>query len=91
MKRREEIMESYSGGSGHYTKKDIKLAATDIKTWIHAPVQIAVVTILYGKFVERPRDMKANCKTRLWYLFANHPQVWIQILHSSGPVFGCSR
>ena len=48
MKIREEQMEAYSGGSGHYTKQDIKLAATDISTWIHAPTQVAMVTILYG-------------------------------------------
>jgi sugar phosphate permease len=48
MKHRAELMESYSGGSGDYTKKDVKLALTDIKTWAHGLIQIAVVTILYG-------------------------------------------
>ncbi len=48
MKVREEQMESYSGGTGHYTKQDILLAAKDITTWIHAPTQVAMVTILYG-------------------------------------------
>ncbi|KAI1113272.1 retrograde regulation protein 2 [Nemania sp. NC0429] len=48
MKRRAEQMDAYSGGSGHYTKKDIKEAAKDIKTWAHGVIQIAVVTILYG-------------------------------------------
>ena len=48
MKIREEIMESYSGGTGHYTKEDVKLAAKDITTWVHAPTQVAMVTILYG-------------------------------------------
>lgn len=41
-------MEAYSGGSGHYTKQDIKLAASDITTWVHAPVQVTMLTILYG-------------------------------------------
>ncbi|EOD47319.1 putative major facilitator superfamily protein [Neofusicoccum parvum UCRNP2] len=41
-------MEAYSGGSGHYGKKDIKEAARDVKSWLHGVIQIAVVTILYG-------------------------------------------
>lgn len=49
MKHRAELAESYSGGSGHYTKKDIKLAAKDVKSWVHGLIQICVVTILYGK------------------------------------------
>ena len=51
MKRREEIMEAYSGGNGHYTKADIKLAAKEITTWVHAPTQVAIVTILYGTLI----------------------------------------
>jgi len=35
MKIRFEQMESYSGGTGKYTRKDMKNAAMDIKTWIH--------------------------------------------------------
>ena len=50
MKHRAELAESYSGGSGHYTMKDIKEAAKDPKSWGHAVIQIAVVTILYGEF-----------------------------------------
>jgi hypothetical protein len=49
MKHRAEIAESYSGGNGHYTMKDIKEAAKDPKSWGHAVIQIAVVTILYGE------------------------------------------
>lgn len=49
MKRRAEQMNAYSGGSGHYTKKDIKEAAQDAKTWIHGVIQIGVVTVLYGR------------------------------------------
>ncbi|KAI1147981.1 retrograde regulation protein 2 [Nemania diffusa] len=48
MRKRAEEMEAYSGGSGHYTKKDIKEAAKDVKSWIHGIIQITVVTVLYG-------------------------------------------
>ncbi|KAI0453534.1 retrograde regulation protein 2 [Xylaria acuta] len=48
MRKRAEEMNAYSGGSGHYTRKDIKEAAKDVKTWAHSVIQIAVVTILYG-------------------------------------------
>ncbi|KAJ0109307.1 uncharacterized protein J7T55_009639 [Diaporthe amygdali] len=48
MRKRAEEMASYSGGSGHYGKKDIMEAAKDIKSWVHGVIQIAVVTILYG-------------------------------------------
>lgn len=48
MRQRAEVMEAYSGGSGHYSKSDIKEAAKDIKSWLHGVIQIAVVTILYG-------------------------------------------
>ncbi|KAH8712127.1 major facilitator superfamily domain-containing protein [Phaeosphaeriaceae sp. PMI808] len=39
---------SDSAGSGQYGKSDIKEAAQDPKSWLHACIQIAVVTILYG-------------------------------------------
>jgi hypothetical protein len=45
---RAEASAAYSGGTGHYTKKDIKLGAKDVKTWMHAVIQIMVVTLLYG-------------------------------------------
>lgn len=48
MRQRAEVMEAYSGGSGHYGKSDIKEAAKDVKSWLHGVIQIAVVTILYG-------------------------------------------
>lgn len=48
MKRRAEIAEAYSGGDGHTTLADIKLAAKDIKSWVHGIIQICVVTILYS-------------------------------------------
>ena len=50
MRIRAEEMEAYSGGSGHYGKHEIKLAAKDVKSWMHGVIQIAVVTILYGGF-----------------------------------------
>ncbi|PNS20507.1 hypothetical protein CAC42_5957 [Sphaceloma murrayae] len=48
MKRRAELAESYSGGDGRTSKTDIKLAAKDVKSWLHGLIQICVVTILYG-------------------------------------------
>ncbi|KAF2104237.1 MFS general substrate transporter, partial [Rhizodiscina lignyota] len=48
MKHRSELMESYSGGDGKYTKKDIKLALTDIKTWLHGILQVAVLADRYN-------------------------------------------
>ena len=58
MKIREEQMEAYSGGSGHYTMQDVKLAAKDVTTWVHAPTQVAMVTILYGFGVFLPIILK---------------------------------
>lgn len=49
MRRRAEESEAYSGGTGHYGMKDIKLAAKDVKSWVHGVIQICVVTILYGE------------------------------------------
>lgn len=49
MRQRAEAMAAYSSGSGHYSKEDIKLAAKDVKSWMHGVIQICVVTILYGK------------------------------------------
>ena len=50
MRIRADEMASYSGGSGEYHKQDFREAARDSKSWIHGLIQIAVVTILYGKF-----------------------------------------
>lgn len=52
MRIRAEEMEAYSGGNGHYTKKEIREAAKDIKSWAHGIIQIAVVTILYGEYLD---------------------------------------
>ena len=35
MRQRAEMMESYSGGSGHYTREEVTSAAKDIKSWVH--------------------------------------------------------
>lgn len=48
MRIRAEATAAYSGGDGHYTLKDVKRAASDIKSWVHGVIQICVVTILYG-------------------------------------------
>ncbi|RWA08670.1 hypothetical protein EKO27_g6443 [Xylaria grammica] len=48
MRKRAEEMDAYSGGSGHYTRKDVKEAAKDVKSWVHAVIQVTVVTVLYG-------------------------------------------
>jgi len=48
MRIRADEMESYSGGTGHYTRNDVKEAARDVKSWAHGIIQITVVTILYG-------------------------------------------
>ena len=48
MRQRAVVMESYSGGTGHYTKSNIKTAAKDVKSWLHGFIQIACVTIVYG-------------------------------------------
>lgn len=47
-KQRLELMESYSGGDGKYSKKDTWNAVKDIKTWIHGFNQILMSTIIYG-------------------------------------------
>lgn len=51
MRRRAEASAAYSGGQGHYKWKDIKMAAKDVKSWVHGVIQICVVTILYGIFI----------------------------------------
>ncbi|KAG0648546.1 putative transporter [Hyphodiscus hymeniophilus] len=48
MKRRAEQMEAYSGGTGKYTRKDMKNAAVDMKTWLHGFIQIFCSTMIYG-------------------------------------------
>lgn len=49
MRHRAEATAAYSGGQSHYKWKDVKMAAKDVKSWLHGSIQICVVTILYGK------------------------------------------
>ena len=51
-------MEAYSGGTGHYTMKDIKSALKDVTTWVHAPTRVAMVPILYGMKCVRKRPTR---------------------------------
>ncbi|TGJ78987.1 hypothetical protein E0Z10_g9777 [Xylaria hypoxylon] len=48
MRTRAEEMDAYSGGSGHYTKQEVKEAAKDVKSWAHAAIHIETVTVAYG-------------------------------------------
>ncbi|EEA23196.1 high-affinity nicotinic acid transporter, putative [Talaromyces marneffei ATCC 18224] len=48
MRHRAEATAAYSGGQSHYKWKDVKMAAKDVKSWLHGSIQICVVTILYG-------------------------------------------
>ena len=50
MRRRAELTESYNGGQGHYTRKDIMMAVKDSKTWLHGLIQFACMTVVYGKY-----------------------------------------
>lgn len=49
MRRRAELTESYNGGQGHYTRKDIMMAVKDSKTWLHGLIQFACMTVVYGE------------------------------------------
>lgn len=92
MKHRAELAESYSGGNGHYTMKDIKEAAKDPKSWGHGVIQIAVVTILYGMLLLLPVGCKGtDLKLRLRNVLANHHQERLPLFHRSVSVPGDSR
>lgn len=54
MRRRAEEAKAYSGGNGHYTKTDLRLAVTDVKTWLHAGAQVMCLTVMYGFSVFLP-------------------------------------
>jgi hypothetical protein len=54
MRRRAEITEAYSGGTGRYTRAEFMMAVKDVKTWIHAVVQVMCLTVLYGFSVFLP-------------------------------------
>jgi hypothetical protein len=60
MRRRAELTESYNGGQGHYTRKDFMLAVTDVKTWLHGCIQLAVMTVVYGFGVFLPIIIKTG-------------------------------
>ena len=91
MKHRAEATQSYSGGSGHTSSEDMKLAAKDIKSWLHGIIQICVVTVLYGRYFHCICRDFCLIKIRVRYFPANHNQGWIQILYSRGPILGHSR
>lgn len=54
MRRRAEEAEAYSGGTGHYTRNEFMMAVKDVKTWLHAVVQVMCLTVLYGFSVFLP-------------------------------------
>ncbi len=92
MRHRAEVSEEYSGGSGHYSKKDLKEAAKDVKSWLHGVIQICVVTILYGEFpVFSLVNETSNLQRRFWYILAHHHQEWFPLFNCSSTVFGNSR
>lgn len=49
MRHRAEATAAYSNRQGHYKWKDIKMAAKDVKSWLHGSIQFCVVTTLYGE------------------------------------------
>ena len=49
MRRRAELTQQYSGGTGHFGFKHIWWAAKDPKTWLHGMIQFCVITPLYGE------------------------------------------
>lgn len=50
MRDRAERAAAYSGGNGHYNKREIVLAVKDVKSWIHGLCQTCAATVLFGKF-----------------------------------------
>ncbi|KAI8957074.1 MFS general substrate transporter [Daldinia sp. FL1419] len=54
MRKRAELTEAYNGGQGHYTRAEFTMAIKDMKTWIHALIQVMCLTILYGFSVFLP-------------------------------------
>lgn len=77
MRDRAEATASYSGGNGHYKLKDVKMAAKDVKSWVHGVIQICVVTILYSKSVfYKPYEHHTN-DCRIWNVSAHHSKVWV--------------
>ncbi|KAI1205171.1 MFS general substrate transporter [Annulohypoxylon truncatum] len=54
MRKRAELTEAYSGGKGHYTRAEFMMAVKDVKTWLHAFVQVMCLTVMYGFSVFLP-------------------------------------
>ncbi|KAL7623123.1 hypothetical protein AAE478_006804 [Parahypoxylon ruwenzoriense] len=54
MRKRAELTEAYSGGQGHYTRAEFMMAIKDVKTWLHAFIQIMCLTVIYGFSVFLP-------------------------------------
>jgi len=48
MRLRDDETRAYSGGSGHYKKKDLMMAVADIKTWVYAFNHMFCMTLVYG-------------------------------------------
>lgn len=89
MHRRAEQSKTYSGGEGHYKMADVKLAAKDIKTWVHGITQICVVTILYG--MKPPLYLGISgiltmFNHRLRHFPSNYSKKWLQLFHKASSV-----
>ncbi len=77
MRRRAELAEAYSGGSGHYKWQDVKLALADPKVFVSGVCQHATITILYGKrtnmspvvtdLARDERPLEFNCYANLGF------------------------
>jgi hypothetical protein len=50
MRKRAEIAKAYSGGNGHYTWEDIKMALSDPKVYVSGICQHCAIIVLYGLF-----------------------------------------
>lgn len=86
MRERARRAESYSGGSGHYTKRDIQLAAKDIKSWSHGLIQICVVTVLYGLTKLMRWNIRTLTGIRFRNVLAHHHQEWFPLLNRSSTI-----
>ncbi|RVX68862.1 hypothetical protein B0A52_07517 [Exophiala mesophila] len=62
MRARDDETRAYSGGSGHYKKKDVMMAVKDIKTWLYAFIQMFCMTMVYGFSVFLPIILKNGFK-----------------------------
>jgi hypothetical protein len=92
-KQRLELMEAYSGGDGKYTRKDVKNALLDLKTWLHGINQILMSTIIYGQQLNVPfaKYVGANKTDRFWNFPSYHPAGRFQLLDQEITVLCHSR